>query len=184
MHLIHMYIIRHCSATGQSPDAPLTAEGVHLADKLSNYLIDKSIELIICSPYVRARQTIEPFAERSNISIRVEPRLVERVLSERNLNDWKECLKQTFEDFDLAFDGGESSQTAMARAVEIVQEILWSGPDRVAMVTHGNLMTLILKHFDTRFGFQDWEKLSNPDVFLVTTDRVRATVERTWTYST
>lgn len=181
IHVKQLYVIRHCSATGQLPDAPLTVEGVDQANKLTNYLIDKSIESIICSPYVRARQTIEPFAGRADIPVRVEPRLVERVLSKWDLNDWLKCLEQTFDDFDLAFEGGESSQTAMDRAVEVVQEILLSGPDKVAIVTHGNLMILLLKQFNTRFGFQDWARLSNPDVFMVTTDGVRTTVERTWT---
>ncbi|MEH2169479.1 MAG: hypothetical protein V7K41_23030 [Nostoc sp.] len=34
-------------------------------------------------------------------------------------------------------------------------------------MTHGNLMALILKHFDDRIGYTKWEKLSNPDVYCV-----------------
>ena len=36
------------------------------------------------------------------------------------------------------------------------------------MITHGNLMTLILKYFDEQFGFEDWEGLTYPDVYELT----------------
>ncbi|HWI60619.1 MAG TPA: hypothetical protein VNT75_02140 [Symbiobacteriaceae bacterium] len=39
--------------------------------------------------------------------------------------------------------------------------------EAAVIVTHGNLMTLLLKRFDHRFGFAEWRALSNPDVYLV-----------------
>ena len=42
-------------------------------------------------------------------------------------------------------------------------------------------LTLLLKHFDDRFGFEDWKKLTNPDVFLVKLEgRLPRSVERLW----
>ena len=34
-------------------------------------------------------------------------------------------------------------------------------------VTHGNLMALVLASLDSGFGYSGWEKLSNPDVFIL-----------------
>ena len=50
----------------------------------------------------------------------------------------------------------------------------------VRLVTHGNLLTLILRSFETRFGFQAWEHLSNPDVYCLEMDVERVHVTRTW----
>lgn len=47
------------------------------------------------------------------------------------------------------------------------------------VVTHGNLLTLILRSFETQFGFQAWEHLSNPDVYCLEMD-MRGRVTRTW----
>ena len=37
-----------------------------------------------------------------------------------------------------------------------------------SIVTHGNLLALLLRHFDGRVGFAAWEALTNPDVYRVT----------------
>ena len=41
------------------------------------------------------------------------------------------------------------------------------GEGSAAVVTHGNLMTLILKFFDEQIGYTDWANLQNPDVYQV-----------------
>jgi len=131
-------------------------------------------------PYLRARQSIEPYAERLHISVTLDNRLSERVLSAANLENWFECLRQTFDDLDLSFDGRESSRHARERAVAAIVDIKSTDSHCVAVVTHGNLMTLLLSHFDARFGFDEWSRLTNPDVFLVRVDEEHATVQRVW----
>lgn len=165
---------------GQAADAPLTVEGVHQSERLADFLSDKSIDAIVSSPYVRARQTIDPFVKRTNIPIQIDLRLSERVLSTRSLINWQDCLKQTFDDLDLVFEGGESSRTALARGVNVLRDIERSAAHRTAIVTHGNLLILLLRHFDARYGFDEWATLSNPDVFLVAMDGASATVKRVY----
>lgn len=160
-----LYVVRHCSAAGQAADSPLTWDGREQANVLRNYLLGQSIELVVCSPFIRAIQTIEPIIRSSNVQMRVDYRLAERVLSVNNLPDWRVCLERTFQDLDLVYENGESSRSALRRAVEVVQEVLDNGPDLISFVTHGNLMTLL---FDPRIGFNEWAKLSNPDVYLWT----------------
>jgi 2,3-bisphosphoglycerate-dependent phosphoglycerate mutase len=175
-----LYVVRHCSATGQSENAQLSMEGQEQAERLADFLRDREIESIVTSPYVRAQCSIEPLARQLNLRIQVDCRLSERVLSANNLDDWMECLRLTFMDFDLAYDGGETSRAAMSRAVQVVYDVLSGNHERVALVTHGNLMTLLLKHFDERFGFQEWSQLTNPDIFLITVSGSESRVERIW----
>jgi len=112
-----LYIVRHCSAMGQVADAPLTNDGREQANLLSDFLIRQEIDAIISSPFVRALQSIEPFAKRANLHAQVDERLSERVLSSKPMDNWLDCLKQTFLEFELAFDGGESSRCRTRRAV-------------------------------------------------------------------
>jgi len=104
-----IYLIRHCQAEGQDPDAPLTEKGKKDAEKLADFLEDKGIEAIVSSPYLRAVQTATPLAKRLSLEIQTDKRFSERVLSTEDLPDWLDCLKRTFADFDLKFSGGESS---------------------------------------------------------------------------
>lgn len=175
-----LYVVRHCSAKGQSPDAPLTWEGRKQAEGLSNFLKNQYIDQIISSPYVRAMTSIEPLAEALSLQVHDDPRLSERVLSSEPLDNWLVCLEQTFANFSLSYDGGETNEQAMERVTQVVNEVLVGNHRNVVLVTHGNLMTLLLRHFDERFGFQEWAALTNPDVYRVTVDESERIVERVW----
>ncbi len=77
----NIYIIRHCEAEGQSANSPLTEKGFVQANELSNFLadvkVDRKVDRIISSPFLRAVQTIKPFAEKKKIDIEMEGRLTE-----------------------------------------------------------------------------------------------------------
>ncbi|MBV9960063.1 MAG: histidine phosphatase family protein [Acidobacteria bacterium] len=175
-----LYLVRHCQATGQAPEAPLTSEGLAQAQMLAEFLSGSSIERIVSSPFTRAVQSIEPLAQRLGLEIKMDGRLIEAALSTIDYPDWLDRLRSTFSDFDLSFEGGESGRAATARAVAAMSDALQSGTDSTLIVTHGRLMTLILKHFDPTYGFEDWRKLSAPDVYRVTLKDGGSDVERLW----
>ncbi|MGG1675682.1 histidine phosphatase family protein [Neobacillus sp. NRS-1170] len=180
-----IYVIRHCEAEGQQLEALLTAKGVQQAETLARFLSNKDIERIISSPFVRAIQSIQPLATQKEMKLELDERLSERILSALNLPDWLERLKETFDDLELKFDGGESSREAMNRVVSVVEDIMKSEAKNTLIVTHGNLMSLLLKNFQPDFGFEDWQNLSNPDVFLLQfLDNNEVTVERLWVSDT
>ncbi|MEH2085874.1 MAG: histidine phosphatase family protein [Nostoc sp.] len=162
-----LHIVRHCQAVGQEPNAPLTSEGDLQAIALTDLLFGFGIERVISSPFMRAYQSIAPLAERLSLSIDIDNRLSERVLCATPLADWRERLAESFTNLDLYLDGGESSRGAMARGIAVIDEVLQQETSTIAIVTHGNLMALILKHFDDRIGYAEWEKLSNPDVYRI-----------------
>ena len=175
-----LFLVRHCESTGQEASAPLTAVGQAQAIRLAEHLETRGVELLVSSPYTRAQQSIAPLAQRLGLPVEIDSHLAERVLSAAPLEHWREAIRQTFEDLDLAWPGGESSRTAMVRGRAAIDARL-TRPVRVLVVmTHGNLMTLILRSFETQFGFQAWEHLSNPDVYCIEMDAERVQVTRTW----
>ncbi|MGE7946060.1 histidine phosphatase family protein [Lysinibacillus sp. NPDC093688] len=176
----HIYVIRHCEARGQSADASLTEHGFHQAEILADFFTDKKIDRIITSPFLRAIQTIEPLSTRGNINIEIDERLSERILSTRDLPDWYEKLQATFTDMNLKFDSGESSKEAMERIVNVVKGIFQSDVKRTIVVSHGNIITLLLKHYNNDVDFQFWTHLSNPDVFQLSVKDHEVTLERIW----
>jgi len=171
-----LYIVRHCSATGQSPEAELTEKGHQQAQELASFFKNTEISHIISSPFTRAQHSILPTAQEKNLSLLVDKRLSERILSTSDLPNWLEVLEETFKDLDLTLASGESSREANARAIEVID----AAPNNSIVVTHGNLMSLILKHFDSSIGFHEWKSLSNPDVYTVTIDQHGSTITRVW----
>jgi 2,3-bisphosphoglycerate-dependent phosphoglycerate mutase len=175
-----LYIVRHCQAEGQAPEAQLTAEGRRQAASLVNVFQHVQIDRIVSSPFVRAVETIRPLARFLGIEVERDERFAERVLAADPMPDWLDRLRDSFVDMDLCFAGGESSRTAMGRAVSAVRDILRADLTSAVIVTHGALMTLLLKHFDDRFGFAEWQQLTNPDVYLVTVSPDKHEVQRMW----
>ncbi len=173
-----IYIVRHCSAEGQPPQADLTDEGVLQAGELAKFFEDIGVDRIISSPFKRAQRTAWPLAERKELHVEVDSRLSERVLSSHDLKDWLVKLEESFIDLHLKCEGGESSNEAMSRVCDVVDGLL--DGSQTVLVTHGNLMALLLKYFEERFGFEEWQALSNPDVYRVRITDEGPDVERIW----
>ncbi|WP_374717598.1 histidine phosphatase family protein [Neobacillus sp.] len=175
-----IHVVRHCEAVGQSPDAQLTDKGLKQAFELCEFFSNIKIDQIIASPYRRAIESIQPLAKRLGLEVEIDRRLTERILSTKNLSDWFEKLRSTFEDIELKFEGGESSREAMNRIVEVVDEIFSRNNDHTVVVTHGNLMSLLFMFYSKDFGFDNWKSLSNPDVFLLIKEGNQVTFKRIW----
>jgi 2,3-bisphosphoglycerate-dependent phosphoglycerate mutase len=181
-----LYLVRHCQSSGQEPDAPLTPLGHQQAERLAETLRPRGIARIVSSPYLRACQSIEPLARHLGLAVETDDRLIERVLSTEPLDDWRERLRAAWDDHDLALPGGESSRQATRRGRAALEEILADGRRPTVVVSHGNLLSLLLHAFDGRPGFTTWEQLTNPDVFEVIYEpatgqaSARGLATRTW----
>jgi 2,3-bisphosphoglycerate-dependent phosphoglycerate mutase len=176
-----LYLVRHCQAEGQAPEAPLTAVGRAQAEQLADFLESANIRHIVSSPFARARRSIEPLARRLGIPIEIDVRLAERVLCPEPIPDWRGRLRASFDDPDLCLPGGESARTATERGVAAIRDALRAHDGPVILVTHGNLLALLLRHFDGRVGFDEWQALTNPDVFRVSIGGSGGRIHRVWT---
>jgi 2,3-bisphosphoglycerate-dependent phosphoglycerate mutase len=150
------------------------------AEALAEFLSGFGIARIVSSPFARALRSIEPLSIRLNIEIKLDERLIEAALSSIEYSDWLDKLQETFSDFDLLFEGGESSVAATDRATAAVNDALLSGAGPILMVTHGRLLALILKHFDSKYGFEEWQDLTAPDVFRIVIHENEFQVDRIW----
>ena len=155
-------VIRHCSAIGQKRDDELTTDGKDQANTLATFLLENHLQIdhIISSPFE-------------------DERLTERILSNIPMDDWMQKLESTFTNIDIAFSGGESTKQATDRALSLIQDVLQLNHTTTLLVTHGNLLTLILKHFDHTIGFNEWRTLTNPDIYEITIDE-QCIIKRLW----
>lgn len=172
----HVYLIRHCQAEGQPPEAPLTELGTLQAERLPSFFADRPLNAVVSSPFLRAQLTAEPLARAFGLPVRVDERLMERVLSKEPLEDWRLALQQTYDDGKLRFEGGESAEEAAARGLACLREQTLSKAQHVAIVTHGNLLSLLIRQFQHDFGYDAWSVMTNPDVYYLTHEH------EVWTY--
>src|SRR5580692_4260809 len=156
---------------------PLTTKGMRDAEQLREIHSSTRIDAAYSSPYLRARQTIEPIARARGLAIATIEDLRERMLSLAELPDWKTHLKRTWEDFDYAPPGGETGRIAQARVVRVLDAIAWRhSAGTVIVASHGNLIALALHAFMPNVDYKFWESIPTPAVFTLTRDGNRWTV--------
>ncbi|RSD27351.1 histidine phosphatase family protein [Mesobacillus subterraneus] len=175
-----IYLVRHASADGQPVDSPLTEQGRKQALALVDFFKQKEIDIIYSSPFKRALDTIKPLSDSRGIQVNQDSRLGERVLSTVNFEDWRDKLRQSFEDFDLVFEGGESHSAAMERAKSLLEDLLCSKEDHILLVSHGNMTTLLMRSFNESFGYDCLMEMTNPDVFELVVSDEKTLLNRIW----
>jgi 8-oxo-dGTP diphosphatase len=78
-----IYVVRHAKAGSRSAWKetddlrPLTKPGRRQADAIADALADAEIAMILSSPYVRCRQTVEPLAELLRLPVDLSDSLAE-----------------------------------------------------------------------------------------------------------
>jgi len=156
---------------------PLTAKGMRDAQQLCDTLTSTRIDAVYSSPYLRARQTIEPIALARGLTIETVEDLRERLLSSGDLPDWRTQLKRSWEDFDYAPVGGETSREAQARVVRVLDMVASRhAAGTVIVASHGNLIALALNAFRAGVDYAFWESIPMPAVFTLIREGDRWTV--------
>lgn len=154
---MRIFLIRH--GRQNSPlcnvNVPLSEEGCRQAALLGERLKKEKIEALWSSDLIRAMET----ADIINNSLGV-PRVIRTDLREISFGDMEglsdEVIADRFEDFlrerakmeqDMAYPGGESASEAAARAVRVMDEIIQSGMNTVAVVTHGGVIRSLVSYY-------------------------------------
>lgn len=162
-----LLLVRHCESSGPQPEASLTANGLRHARRLAEALEGHPIDRIVSSPFRRARQTIAPLATLRALDVEIEPRLAERRLAVPPVDDWRAYVRRSFIDPDSRAPGGESAREVLERGRAAITQYFESASRLPVLVTHGQLLSLVLHSIDARFGYADWQRLRNPDVFVL-----------------
>lgn len=123
-------------------DEPLNTLGKKQALETKNNLFDTDIDLIICSPLLRARQTAEIINEDRNIPIIYDNRIIER--------DFGEFEGMHTSDFDFngywdyykneEYQRAENIQVFFNRVYEFLNDIVNKYSDKnILIVGHGGI---------------------------------------------
>lgn len=185
----YLYMVRHAESPyvhGNERLRGLSEKGKEDARKIADILKHEGIEVFVSSPYTRAIETISVLAEASRKPIAQYEALHERAIGsmevEIQMQDLLAAIKQSFSDKDYKLEGGESTREAQERSVPIIRQLLTEhAGKKVAIGTHGNIMTIILNHFDETYGYDFWESTTKPDIYRLAFDDTQlVSVDRLW----
>jgi 2,3-bisphosphoglycerate-dependent phosphoglycerate mutase len=180
----NIYLVRHAHShyTPDELNRPLSERGFLDAANVTSILINENIEVAVSSPYRRAIQTVEETAKRMNIPIHIVDGFKERNLSVQPVDDFEHAVTRVWEDFNFAWEGGESNNQAKLRGVKALHQVLqiYSGKN-IAVGTHGNLMAVTMNHFDTAYDYRFWRQLDMPDIYKLSFNGINLRdVTRIW----
>ncbi len=153
-------LLRHCDKTAEAADAPLSAKGFEQAQGIVATLTQFGIKRILSSPYLRAQQSVAPFAAAAGLAIEPVEALSEWRLAGGPRDDWKAVLRRGFASPNTKATGGESAADVWARAQTVLH---MSEP--TLLVTHGGWLSVVLGHFGRAATLENLLALRSPDLF-------------------
>ena len=132
-------------------DKPLNDVGKEQAKETRDQLLDKDIDLIICSPLTRAKQTAEIINENRNIPIIYDERIIERDFGSFEGFNVKELDNHELWDYykNDNYEGTENIQELFKRIYNFLDDIIpkYHGKN-ILLVTHGGVSIPVYCYFN------------------------------------
>lgn len=151
---VDIVLVRHarsCVPRPGGPDEyrrPLTAAGLAQAEELVTELADIEPGLVASSPYLRAVQTVEPFARSVGVAVRTEHDLREWDSGLEPTPDFVRHYIESWADPGFARPGGESLHRFTARATAALTSLAErTGAGPVVVGSHGTFVSRALVGF-------------------------------------
>ena len=153
-----LYVARHGQTAWNAErricvrtDLELSKEGKKQAVVLAEQVAGKGIARILVSPLRRAQQTAGFIAEKLNLLLETEPRLIEQCYGIYEGQDVKtEGFLYSKSQFARRYPGGEESMMQLAaRLYPLIDEVRAAGgPGNVLFVCHGGVCRVIHTYFE------------------------------------
>ena len=180
----NIYLVRHAHSlyTPDEMNRPLSEKGLKDTEKVTELLSHENITHAISSPYKRAIQTMEGIAAHFKLRIEIDDGFRERKLSGGPVENFEEAVLLAWKNLSFALPGGEAGYRAQERGIASLKNAIarYHGGN-IAIGTHGNLMALIMNHYDKKYDYAFWSNLHMPDIYKLSfNDEVLFEIRPVW----
>lgn len=144
-------------------DVELNERGIAQAHELGKRVKNLSVDLIISSSMIRAKQTAEIVNGYIYKMVKIDPRLVERnvgVYDGLTLKEVQERFQRGYTS-EMAYNktppGGESAQEVQNRVFAAIDDLKKNYPDKkILVITHSFIVRMINKYFNPAISAEDF----------------------------
>jgi broad specificity phosphatase PhoE len=167
----NLILVRHGESLGnrervfavRPSEQPLTELGYQQGRKVAQQIAARfRAEVVVASPYLRARETARVIAETLNLPVDIEPMLYEREVGVFQGQSYESIYGAS--DFDHRRpwlwkpEGGESYEEVRLRVGPVLDRLAKAHPSRdVVIVSHGGVMQTLWAHVTG-----DWSTTHTP----------------------
>ena len=148
-----IYVVRHGETEWNAADKvlgrtdmPLNDKGLEQAKQTALSLKDLKIDVFLCSPLCRARQTADAISNETGLRYKIDDRLIEQDFGRfegvfRFDREYQDAKREYF----VRYPGGESYFDMAARVFPLIKE--FDGVNAL-LVTHGGICRIIRSYFE------------------------------------
>ena len=148
-----IYVVRHGETEWNAinkvlgrTDIPLNDKGIEQAYETARLLKDIKIDVFLCSPLCRARQTADAVSAVTGIQYKIDDRLIEQDFgSFEGINRFDVKYQEAKREYFARYPGGESFFDLAARVFPLIKEL---GETNALLVTHGGICRIIRNYFE------------------------------------
>jgi 2,3-bisphosphoglycerate-dependent phosphoglycerate mutase len=150
-------------------DWPLSDEGRRQAEALAPVLAELGVDALASSPFIRAVDTLRPYAEAIGLQIAVDEDLRERALGGwlSDVAEVEEAVRRMHADLDFKLECGETGRACLARFEAALTRLVEANPGRtIAVGSHGGVLGHLLARHDAHLSGEFWRRIRNPHLFV------------------
>ena len=158
-----IYFVRHAEPNYNNHDdilRELSEKGLKDRELVTDFFIDKQIDIVLSSPYKRAVVTVLDFAEKNGKDILIVEGFKERRVDSDWIVDFDSFCKKQWEDFNYKLSDGECLKEVQSRNIVALDNVLSSYKGKnIVIGSHGTALSAIINYYDKSFGYNDFEKI-------------------------
>lgn len=158
-----VYFVRHAEPNYNNHNdmtRELSVKGMADRKLVTQFLIDKDVDVVLSSPFKRAVDTVAHFADNKGLNIEIIDDFRERKVDSIWIEDFTTFSKAQWADFDFKLSDGESLNEVQSRNIAALNEVLKKHKDKVAVIgSHGTALSTIVNYYDKSFGYDEFEKI-------------------------
>ncbi len=169
VNMTKIYFVRHCSPNFDNKndrERELTIRGLEDRKYISDFLMNKGIDVIFSSPYKRCIDTIKPFADAQGLPINLIENLRERAIG-RWVEKFNEYAMMQWNDFDYKMEGGESLSEVQSRNIVEINTILEKNQGKnIVISTHGTAFSTIVNYYNDNYNYNSFFTIKSVMPFI------------------
>lgn len=130
-------------------DVPLTQQGLEQARLLAESAKGKGIEVILCSPLLRARQTAKAVSDAIGVPVQLDERLIELDFGIfEGGSRFDPEFQRVRAQLSMRYPGGESAFDLAKRVYGLLEDVKREYADQtVLLVCHGGVCRMVRSYF-------------------------------------
>src|ERR1700760_4470369 len=146
-----LILVRHAQSAPDPAlaerDWPLSEKGCQQAADLAPVLTELGVDALASSPFIRAIDTLRPYAEQVGLTIAIDEDLRERALGGwmPDIADVEAAVRRMHADLDFKLEGGETGRAGTAGVDAALARVVAANPGRtIAVGSHGGVLGHLL----------------------------------------